>query len=121
AEIIDRTGNSEPATAPPRRRAHRWVALSPVVFLFLLGTLWATAALYFDVRVSWLRAPLAAAYPLAVLMVWVFVKRRWIAAGMTAGGFALVLAWWLMLQPSNGRDWQPDVAVLAHADIEGSK
>jgi len=26
-----------------------------------------------------------------------------------------------MLQPSNGRDWQPDLAVLAYAEIDGNK
>ena len=36
-------------------------------------------------------------------------------------GFALVLAWWFTLQPSNDRDWQPDVAVLAYADIVGNE
>jgi hypothetical protein len=82
--------------------------------------LWAVAALYFDVRVAWLRGPLAVAYAVAVLAVWLRVQRRWLAAGLSAGGFALVLAWWLTLQPSNARDWQPDVAVLAYADVEGT-
>jgi hypothetical protein len=97
------------------------VALFPVAFLLLLGTLWAAAALYFDVRVSWLRVPSAAAYVLAVLAAWIFIKPRWRAAVLTFAGFALVLAWWLTLRPSNTRDWQPDVAVLAYADIDGNK
>ena len=42
-------------------------------------------------------------------------------AGLTAVGFALVLAWWFTLQPSNDRDWQPDVALLSYADIDGNK
>jgi hypothetical protein len=87
----------------------------------LLVTLWAVAALYFDVRVPWLRLPLAAGYVLGVLAAWIFVRRRWLAAGLTAGGFALVVVWWLMLQPSNDRDWQPDLAVLPYADINGSQ
>jgi hypothetical protein len=37
------------------------------------------------------------------------------------GGFALVLGWWSTLQPSNDRDWQPDLAVLPYADIDGNK
>jgi hypothetical protein len=41
--------------------------------------------------------------------------------GLTAGAFLLVLAWWLTIQPSNDRDWQPDSAVLAYADIEGNR
>jgi hypothetical protein len=87
----------------------------------LLLTLWAAAALCFDVRVSWLRLPLAAGYALGVLAAWIFVRRRWLATGLTVGGFALVLGWWFMLQPSNDRDWQPDVAVLPYADINGSQ
>jgi Domain of unknown function (DUF4105) len=121
AEITDRTGDSKPAEAPPRRRAYWLVLLLPVAFLLLLGTIWAAAALYFDVRAPWLRVPLAGAYVLAVLGVWIRVKGRWRKLGLTVGGFALVLVWWFTLQPSNEREWQPDLAVLAYADINGNK
>ena len=103
------------------RLALPWVGLAALGCALLLATSWALAALYFDVRVSWLRAPLAGAYGLAVLAVWVLVKGRWRKIGLTAGGFALVLAWWSTLQPSNDRDWQPDLAVLSYADFDGSK
>ena len=89
--------------------------------VLLLLTLWAAAALHFDVRVAWLRTPLAVLYVGAVLAVWIFVKRRWLATVLTVGGFALALGWWLSLKPSNDRDWQPDLAVLAYADIVGNK
>ncbi len=85
-----------------------------------LATLWAAAALYFDVRVSWLRLPLAAIYGLGMLVVWVRVRRPWKAL-ITAAGFVLVLGWWFSLKPSNDRDWQPDVAVLPYADITGNQ
>ena len=98
----------------------RLVACS-VLGLVLLGlTAWAVAALYFDFRVSWLRMPLAALYALAAVAVWVFVKRRRLAVGLTAGGFVLVVVWWFTLRPSNERDWQPDVAVLSYADLQGN-
>jgi len=87
----------------------------------LLVTVWAVAALRFDVRVSWLRAPLASAYVLAVLAVWIFVKGRWLQIALTACGFVLVLGWWLTLRPSNDRDWQPDLALVAYAEINGNK
>lgn len=88
----------------------------------LVATVWAIAALHFDVRVSWLRTPLTAGYALAVVAVWIFlIKRRWHAAGITAGGFVLVLGWWLTLQPSNNRDWKTEVAVLPYADIDGNR
>ena len=37
------------------------------------------------------------------------------------GAFLTTKAWWLMLQPSNDRNWQPDLAVLAYADINGNQ
>jgi hypothetical protein len=89
--------------------------------LLLPPTLWALAALYIDVRVPWLRVPSVVAYVLALLAVWIFVKRRWLATAFTVGSFALVLAWWFALMPSNDRDWQPDVAILPYADIKGSQ
>lgn len=87
----------------------------------VLVTFWAAAALYFDVRVSWLRVPFALVYLLAVLAVWIRIKSFWLKRGLTFGGFLLVLGWWLALPPSNDRDWLPDVAVLPYADIEGNK
>ena len=104
-----------------RRRSLRVAGGIVLGMALLLGTLWAAAALHFDVRVSWLRTPLAVAYLLAVTAVWIWVKGWWKKLGLTAAGFALVLAWWFTLQPSNDRDWQPDVAVLAYADVEGNK
>jgi len=35
--------------------------------------------------------------------------------------FAVVLGWWLLMPPSNSRNWQPDVAVLPWADIQGNR
>jgi hypothetical protein len=84
-------------------------------------TIWATAALYFDVRISWLRVPLAVVYALGVLTVWICVKNHWLKRGLTAGAFVLVLAWWFSLQPSNERNWQPDLAVLPYATTNGSE
>jgi len=103
------------------RGALRVLGFTALGCLLLLPTLWAAAALYFDVRLPWLRLPLAAMYVLGVLAVWVFIKRRWLAVSLTAGGCALVLAWWFTLRPSNHRDWQPDVAVLPYADINGNQ
>lgn len=35
--------------------------------------------------------------------------------------FGVVLFWWLRLEPSNERDWQPDVAVLPWAEVRGEE
>jgi hypothetical protein len=45
---------------------------------------------------------------------------RWVVAGIL-GAFGVVLALWLALPPSNARDWQPDVATLPFADIDGDR
>ncbi|MGO9585646.1 MAG: DUF4105 domain-containing protein [Limisphaerales bacterium] len=101
-------------------RVIRRMAASWLWVLLALLTLWAVAALWLDVRVLWLRVPLAAIYGLGMLAVWWLVRRPWKAV-ITAAGFVLVLAWWFSLKPSNDRDWQPDVAVLPYADVAGNQ
>ena len=102
----------------PRRgfvwlRRLAWCGLGPTA-------IWAVAALYFDVRVAWLRVPLAALYGLGLLALWVWARRPWRLI-VTAAAFGLVLAWWLALRPSNDRDWLPDLAVLPWAEISGNR
>jgi hypothetical protein len=47
--------------------------------------------------------------------------RPWRRAALgVALAFAVVLAWWLTLPPSNDREWQPDVARLPTATLDGS-
>jgi hypothetical protein len=103
------------------QRACRLGIFMAVFLGFLLPTLWAAAALGMDVRVRWLGWPLAIAYLLALGVIWIFVKRRRLAMALTAGAFALVVAWWFSLRPANDRNWQPDVALVPFADLDGNK
>ena len=89
--------------------------------VLLIACVWVALALYIDIRVSWLRLPLTVAYVLAVLGIWIFVRGRWRKFGFSFALVALILTWWLTLRPSNDRDWQPDLAVLPYADIEGNR
>jgi len=121
-----RAGETDPSTPqsgrpPLLRRCLRLASWFGLGLIVVGTTLWAAAALYFDVRVSWLQAPLALAYLAAVLAFWRFVKPRWRALALSAAAFGVVLAWWLMLKPSNQRDWQRDVAVLPYADFNGNR
>jgi hypothetical protein len=34
---------------------------------------------------------------------------------------ALVIGWWLLMPPSNNRNWQPDVALLPWGEIQGNR
>ncbi len=114
---------SRPPAAPHHwlRRILGWFGWLVFGVSLLLLTLWAVAALHFDVRVAWLRWPLMVVYVLAVLGVWILVKRRWLAVLFTLVAFGFVVAWWFMLEPSNNRDWQPDLAVLPYANIDGNQ
>jgi Domain of unknown function (DUF4105) len=91
------------------------------VLVLALVTAWAAAALYFDLPLAWLRLPAALFYLLGMCSALMLLKDRWAAAGLAASGFVLVLAWWFTLHPSNNRQWQPDVARRAWADIDGDR
>jgi hypothetical protein len=102
------------------KKFFRRAALAFVWLILGVATLWAVAALYFDVRISWLRIPLAAIYGLGIVAVWILVRRPWKLV-VTAAGFVVVMTWWFTLQPSNNRDWKRDVAVLPFAKISGNQ
>jgi hypothetical protein len=88
------------------------------VLLISIG--WACAALWLDGPVSRLLAGLlAAAFALGSvgLLGWLRPFRRGLAG--FAALFLVVLLWWLSIEPSNERDWQPDVARLPTATIRG--
>lgn len=112
---------AKPAVPRRGRRIVRALALCAGFFILLLLTLWAAAALYFDLASPSLRIPAAIAYVLAVICLWIFIKPRKLAFLLTLGAFALVLALWFRLAPSNYRPWQPDVAVLPSASFVGDQ
>ena len=91
-------------------------------WLFLLvAASWGIAALWFDGPVSRpLAAALAAAYLLALLAPLAMVRPKWRAYAVSAVVSALLLGWWLSLEPSNARNWQQDVAQVPTAEIQGS-
>jgi len=56
----------------------------------------------------------------AAVALWFVRPRRWALVGIL-GAFVVVLVAWLAIPPSNERDWQPDVATLAYADMDGDR
>jgi hypothetical protein len=90
--------------------------------ILLAATAWGSAALWFDGPASRpLAGLLAAAWPLATLalLIRMHPRRRAYAACLLL--FAVLLGWWLSLAPRNSRDWQPEVARLPTAEIEGDR
>ena len=107
------------------RRAARAVGLLVIGLLMLGMSGWGVLALHFwDHAHPAVRDALAAAWGLAslALIVGFSLRRwRWRSLGIFAGAFALLLAAWSAIAPSNDRDWEPENAVLAYADIDGER
>jgi hypothetical protein len=80
---------------------------------------WAFGALYYDFPV-W-KAIVAWVFVAVVIVAVVFLRRPGKKLAVVFFAFAMVLAWWLTLKPSNEGNWQPDVARLAWADINGDE
>jgi len=102
------------------------VAGVALVWLLLLGTAaWGVLALYYFDHLSLaLRTGLAAAFAFVSLIALVgFVLPRWRRRALTIYPvlFAVLLVSWRAIEPSNDRDWQPEVAVLPYATIDGDR
>jgi hypothetical protein len=128
-------------TLPPRdieaarlierdRRAHGWLRRAGLaVGLALLGlaiaaaTLWGLGVLAFaGPGGPRLRTALMAMLGVvgAASIVALFIRAwRWRVVLAFAAALALVGGWWSTIRPSNDREWQPEVAVLPSATIEG--
>ena len=55
------------------------------------------------------------------LLAFALLPRRGSTLVGFLAAFAVVLAWWLRIPPSNDRDWQPEVAVLPSVTIDGER
>lgn len=91
-----------------------------VCIILLVFVLWTVAALYFDIRIAWLRIPFVVAYLLAVGAVLILVKGFWRRVLGCLACALVVMLWWLSLRPSNYANWQTDVSRTAWAEVNGS-
>jgi hypothetical protein len=89
--------------------------------LLAVCTVWACAAIYFDL--SWKGAGALAAplYLCVIAGILMRVRPFWKAIGCAFGCVALAVGWWLSLQASNVRNWQPDVSETGWAEIAGDR
>ncbi len=100
--------------------AGRAIWLLAFVILCLV-TIWAAGALYIDLPAANLSLSAAILYLVVVVTVLFFFKFRWISLGVCFAFFAGVALWWWSIQPSNSRDWQPEVAETAWTERDGDK
>lgn len=100
-------------------RAARLLVAGVIWMVLAAGVAWAFGALWFDFPHPWLRKVVASLFLPAVVLAAVFVRPSWRAKiAITLATFA-IMAWWLTLQPRQFRDWKPEVAVTAHAEVAG--
>lgn len=83
--------------------------------------LWAMAAIvYSNLPMYWLRIACVVLFFAAAAAVFFRVRPFYKAALSFGMLWCVVLVWWLCIPPSNTRQWQPDVAVLTSAQIDGN-
>ena len=118
------TTSADAAADTPRRRSIlrlilRGLRVVIVWVLLFAGTAWTFGALWFDLPLKEARGAVAIGFLVATVIAFVFVRPVWRAQAGLAVFIAWVIAWWLTLEPSNDRKWQPDVAQEAWAEVNG--
>ena len=107
------------------RRFGTSIALILAGLVMAMATAWGALVLYYLAPGS-AEFRTAAAWSFAAIglaaLVALFVRRTRRLAGIGfAAVFALVLLVWGSAKPSNDRDWQPEVAVLPYATVDGDR
>lgn len=104
---------------PSARVIARFLLALPVA----ASAAWGTLALFYGFGGSGLPGfATAAAFAGLGALATLSVLAGWRAAAVAGGygvAFAGLLAWWQTIEPSNDRQWMPEVARLAHADFDG--
>ncbi len=106
------------------KQTTRYAGLFLGAFLIVGTVVWGTLAIYFDGpepdTFRTLLTSCFAAAGLAALVGFCTRRFRWRAAGTYAGLFLVVFIWWSLIEPSNDREWQREVAVLPYATFDGN-
>lgn len=101
-------------------KAFRFLIYVPILLLVIVMTAWGIAAIYFsNLPTQFLRLILSILFPCIIISIFwqVHPFRRAFLAFLIL--FGLVLCCWLLIPPSNNRQWQPMSEVLCYADING--
>jgi hypothetical protein len=100
----------------------RYTGIALLSVVVALMTAWATLAIYYsNLAGGYLRLGLGGLFALATLAAFLFLPKRGRTMVCFFAVFAIIVVWWFLIPPSNSRNWQPDVAVLPWATIEGNR
>jgi hypothetical protein len=104
------------------RRFFKLIALLACTAAVILMTGWGALAVYYsDLPGEALRAGLAIGLAVASLLGFLLLPKRKRTLAVFLAAFAVLAVWWLRIPASNHRQWQPDVAVLPFASIQGDQ
>jgi hypothetical protein len=109
---------------PIIRRLTRWIGFALLAIAALSIGVWCSVAVWYRCPVGEATRVLLAAATLVFALVVVAclaTPRRWFALAVYAASFALFLAWWATITPTNNRNWAPDVARTVTATIDGDR
>jgi len=104
-----------------RRYLIRWFGVLLCAVIGLIAAAWGFGAVWFDGPFGAGNKLAAVLFAVAFVVVLLFVRPFWRKLGILTVLFASLLVWWLSLSPTNEANWQPDVAQLAWADINGDE
>jgi hypothetical protein len=97
-----------------------WMLPALLLLVAAIATLWMAGAIHFDIcggtKWGWL---VALGWILAVAALFAVWQPLWQPFVVLIGVVGLFIIWWRRQKPSNDRDWDPAVAVLARAQRDG--
>jgi hypothetical protein len=92
------------------------------VLILLIATIWAAAAIYFDLPSTVAPSALVAVFYLVSVIAFLFSFRfSWLSVGIGFAVFIGIAIWWSSIQPMQNRNWQPNVAETAWTERDGDK
>jgi hypothetical protein len=99
-------------------RSFTWFGHLFALFCLLAMAGWGTLAILFSNLPGFLRPWIAALFGVSSIFALVGGYSSLQSRLGFLAVFAVVLVWWLLMPPSNSRNWQSDVALLPWADIQ---
>lgn len=94
-----------------------WLTVWLVIIAMLVWGL--MAILFAPIRTRAIR--IAAATIFVVIAAAAMILQRDETWGLLVAAFVVLFVWWQSIRPSNHRDWQPDMRLLARAELDGDK